>query len=284
MIQKVKCMLLILVSVCALHARAQNRIDNSNIYDTYKLVWADEFNKKGKPDPANWKFEQGFVRNNELQWYQSENAWCNKGRLIIEVRKENRINPLYNMSSTNWKTNRSKIEYTSASLNTAGLHSWKYGRFTMRGKIDVNSGSWPAFWTLGVEGEWPSNGEIDIMEYYKGNILANIASGTQTRYKAKWFSKTKAITSFNDPDWAKKFHIWRMDWSETAISLFVDDELLNKVELANLVNEDGTNINPFKQPHYILLNFALGGDNGGAIEGAKFPRKFEIDYVRVYQK
>ena len=45
----------------------------------YKLVWADEFNKQGVPDTANWNYEYGFVRNEELQWYQPSNASCLKG-------------------------------------------------------------------------------------------------------------------------------------------------------------------------------------------------------------
>ena len=32
------------------------------------------------------------------------------------------------------------------------------------------------------------NGEIDIMEYYNGKILANVACGTSTRWTAKWDS------------------------------------------------------------------------------------------------
>src|SRR3546814_2489459 len=58
----------------------------------------------------------------------------------------------------------------------------------MRARIPVGQGLWPAFWTLGVKGEWPSNGEIDIMEYYRGMLLANIASGTNERWKARWFT------------------------------------------------------------------------------------------------
>lgn len=56
--------------------------------DGYQLVWADEFNKEGAPDTANWKYEYGFVRNEELQWYQPENAACKNGLLSIEARKE----------------------------------------------------------------------------------------------------------------------------------------------------------------------------------------------------
>ena len=75
-----------------------------------------------------------------------------------------------------------------------------------------------------------------------------------------------------------------MNWDEHGNSLFVDDELLNKVELEHLVNKDGSGVNPFKQPHYILLNFALGGDNGGPLDGTVLPRRFEVDYVRVYEQ
>jgi beta-glucanase (GH16 family) len=75
-----------------------------------------------------------------------------------------------------------------------------------------------------------------------------------------------------------------MDWDENAIALYLDDQLLNKVELTKLVNKDGSGVHPFKQPHYMLLNLAMGGMNGGDLSNTKFPNKFEVDYVRVYQK
>jgi beta-glucanase (GH16 family) len=249
----------------------------------YKLVWADEFNKNGAPDAGNWKFESGFVRNNEDQWYQEQNATCRNGKLIIEAKRVRQPNPGYNANSTNWKQKRQFINYTSSSINTSGKHSFKYGRFIMRARISTDSGLWPAFWTLGVDKPWPSNGEIDIMEYYRHKLLANIACGTATPNKAKWYSNTKPIDSFK-ANWSKKFHTWRMDWDASSISLYVDDLLLNHVDLKDLVNQDGSNFNPFMQPHYILLNLAIGGDNGGDPSDTKFPKRYEIDYVRVYQK
>ncbi len=75
-----------------------------------------------------------------------------------------------------------------------------------------------------------------------------------------------------------------MDWDENAIALFVDDILLNRTSLDKLGNKDDTGINPFKQPHYMLLDLALGGMNGGDLTGTRFPNRFEVDYVRVYQK
>ena len=250
----------------------------------WKLVWADEFDKDGKPDPKNWGYEAGFVRNRELQWYQPDNAWCKDGLLIIEGRRERKQNPKYAAGSPDWRASREYADYTSASLITKGQHHWRYGRFEMRGRIDVRSGLWPAFWTLGIEGQWPSNGEIDIMEYYRGTLLANVAWGSERPRVAAWDTFKKPITEFNDPDWSKKFHVWRMDWDEQIIKLYVDDILLNTTELKDTFNKDAEGKNPFHQPHYLLLNLAIGGTNGGDHSTTDFPARFEVDYVRVYQK
>jgi beta-glucanase (GH16 family) len=248
----------------------------------YKLVWSDEFDVDGRPSTANWKYETGFVRNEELQWYQSDNATVSGGLLIIEARREQKANPNYQAGSTDWKKNRQYAQYTSSSLLTSGLHSWQYGRFEMRGRIDTDPGMWPAWWTLGNSGQWPSNGEIDIMEFYQGKVLANVACGTATAYQAKWDSFSKAISSFNDPMWSSKFHVWRMDWDDTKIDLYLDDVLMNTSNLADMLNADGTS--PFKQPAYMLLNLAIGGQNGGDPSNTTFPARYEIDYVRVFQK
>ena len=251
--------------------------------DGYRLVWADEFDKDGAPDSASWHFEKGFVRNQELQWYQKENAYCKNGHLVIEGRRENNPNPGFETGSTNWKKNRKDISYTSSSINTKGRASWKYGRFVMRGRIDISKGLWPAWWTLGVAGSWPANGEIDIMEYYNNKVLANVACLGADK-KAEWFSQTKPADSLGGAAWAAQFHIWRMDWDENAIGLYMDDQLMNRVELSKLINKDGSGVNPFNQEHYMLLNLAMGGMNGGDPSGTVFPNKFEVDYVRVYQK
>ncbi len=252
-----------------------------DVPDGYKLVWSDEFNTDGTPDPKNWNYEKGFVRNNELQWYQPDNATVKGGVLIIEGRKEQVANPNYQAGSSDWKTSRQYADYTSTSMTTSGLQSWQYGRFEMRAKIPTSSGMWPAWWTLGVSGEWPSNGEIDIMEYYKGNVLANVACGTATRWTAKWDSSTKAISSLG-ANWSSNFHVWRMDWDDQNINLYLDDTLMNAVPLSSMLNSDGTS--PFKQKVTMILNLAIGGDNGGDPSGTSFPVQYEIDYVRVFQK
>ena len=252
-------------------------------YPGYTLVWADEFDGTGEPDAKRWTYERGFVRNRELQWYQPQNARRVDGVLVIEGRRERVPNTLYQAGAAEWQRNRELAEYTSASLTTRGLHSWRYGRFEMRGRIDTRDGLWPAFWTLGTEGDWPHNGEIDIMEYYRGILLANVAWGGAKRFQAIWADTRKPIASFTAPNWASEFHVWRMDWDERAIVLSVDGERLNEVLLSRTINGDGTKRNPFHQPQYMLLNLAIGGTQGGDPSKTAFPARLEVDYVRVYQ-
>ena len=277
-----KIIILIFVFEFQLIMVAGQAIDSSE----YKLVWSDEFNTDGPPNSNNWAFEKGFVRNHELQWYQKENACCFGGYLIIEAKREQKKNPDYLEGSDDWKKNREFAEYTSSSLMTRGLHSWQFGRFEMRARIDTRSGLWPAFWTLGLEGSWPHNGEIDIMEYYQATILANIAWGAEKKWQAVWNTYRIPLDSLleNDKDWTKKFHIWRMDWTKDNIKLYLDDILMNSQDLSKTINQDDERKNPFLQPHYIIINLAIGGTAGGDPNNTEFPALYEIDYVRVYQK
>ncbi len=257
-----------------------------DVNEGYSLVWSDEFDVDGPPDPDNWTFEKGFVRNEEEQWYQAQNASCADGLLLIEARRERISNPNYDAQHADWARNREFAEYSSASLNTRGLHSWQFGRFEVRAKIDARPGLWPAFWTLGASGRWPHNGEVDIMEYYRGMVLANVAWGDRNVHEPIWDTQTVALELLEkqDPEWRKKFHVWRMDWDSESIRLYLDDELVNATDLSETYNRDEAGENPFLQPHYILVNLAIGGTAGGDPSGTSFPAYYEIDYVRVYQK
>ena len=251
--------------------------------ENWKLVWADEFNINGAPDPANWNYEHGFARNNEAQWYQPENAFCTNGLLVIEARRETKSNPHYVAGSTDWRKERKTIEYTSASLTTRHLREFKYGKFELRARIDTRSGSWPAFWTLGAERghtRWPACGEVDIMEFYTGTVLANF--GYQSDHQIKWLAAKKPLAEFNDPAWTEKFHTWTMLWDEQKMDLLLDGQLMNHLDLATADNADSGN--PFHRSVYLLLNQAIGGDSGGDPAPTTFPVKFEVDWVRVYQR
>ena len=262
-----------------------NELNTEPITDLngYELVWSDEFDSDGAPSPKNWRYEYGFIRNQELQYYKSTNAICDSGFLIIEAKRDSIPNPIYEPGSQKWKEQREYAQYSSASLYTLGRHSWMFGRFEMRAKIDIGKGLWPAFWTQGVKGGWPYNGEVDIMEYYKGNILANIAWGSSQNGKAIWNSFRKPVSDLGGEEWAKEFHVWRMEWDSLQIQLYLDDMLLNSVDLSETCNQDAEGKNPFLQPLYIIINLAVGGVSGDP-SSTTFPAYYLIDYIRVYQK
>ena len=284
---KGKIIALLVGACCSFSALAQ-----TNTNDDWKLVWNDEFDGNGPLVTEWWKAESGFVRNEEYQWYQQQNAYRQEGVLVLEGRLDSIPNPNYREGSRNWKTNRPFARYSSASVNTRGNFSFRYGRMEVRARIPAVLGSWPAIWTLGNEMEWPSNGEIDIMEYYHVNgqphILANAAWGSDRRFNAIWNSKRIHYNHFlqKDPYWGEKFHVWTMDWDENHIVLALDGEVLNDINIQNTINGKGAGegFNPFHQYHYILLDLAIGGINGGEPQPDAFPMRYEIDYVRVYQK
>ncbi len=278
---------IVAVTLALFRCSTKSEIKNTAIDNTksgsYVLVWSDDFEIDGPPDPAKWTYENGFVRNKELQWYRPENAFCENGLLVIEGRRETFSNPNYSPGSENWKENRKEAAYTSASVTTKGLHAWKYGRFEIKAKIKTQPGLWPAIWTLGANQPWPEGGEIDIMEYYDHSILANAAWAGAEPYSAIWDDSKRPMAHFGEDDWSEQFHIWRMDWDETSIKLFLDDELLNTIALSKTINKRGAIMNPFKIPHFLILNLAIGGKAGGDPSNTPFPSRYEIDYVRVYQ-
>lgn len=245
-------------------------------------IWSDEFDGSGALDAGRWTHESGFVRNEELQWYQSDNAFQEDGFLVIEGRTDDRPNPDYDPTSSDWRDQRETIEYTSASVTTMDLFSFQYGTLVVRAKLTNETGTWPAIWTLGTSCEWPSNGEIDVMENYGGDILANFAWGTDTRWSAAWDASRHPVADFGD-GWTDDFHIWELQWTASSMSIRLDGQLLNDTSLSDTINgaADCAGQNPFQQPHYVLLNLALGS-NGGSVDALEFPTRYLIDYVRVY--
>lgn len=238
----------VIATLCGSMASAQYA-EKPAAYDGYKLVWHDEFNKDGKPNPNDWGYEIGIVRNQEDQYYQPQNAFCKNGKLIIEGRKERVKNPKYNPNKKAEWPNLEYAEYSSACLTTDKKHSWTYGRFEIRAKIPAMTGCWPAIWLLGqdyVESpkyEWPHNGEIDVMEYYQvqgvPHILANACWGsTVVKHDARWNSAKILYSDITggDKDWADKFHVWRMDWDENNIKIYLDERLLNDIPLSTTTN------------------------------------------------
>ena len=237
------------------------------------LVWADEFDKAGLPDPAKWTYDVGGNGwgNNELEYYtdkRSENARVEDGKLIIEARKED-----YKGS-----------KYTSARLLTKGKTDWKYGRVEALAKLPKGVGTWPAIWMLGEKvatAGWPLGGEIDIMEHVgfdEGVVHGTVHSEAYNHVKG---TQKGGDTKLNDVTSA--FHLYAIEWTADKIDFFVDDHKYYSVQKSVLGNAEAQW--PFDQPFFLIMNLAVGGGWGGqkGVDETIWPQRMEVDYVRVYQ-
>lgn len=233
-----------------------------------KLVWAEEFDYSGTPDPKKWTYEEGFIRNNEAQFYtrRAENASVANGYLTITARKESYQN----------------AAYTSASLHTQGLYEFQGGRIEVRAKLPEGRGVWPAIWTLGANRSkvgWPVCGEIDIMEfvgYEPGKVYANVHTGDYNHTKGTGRGGSIDVSQpFAD------FHVYAVEWRDDRMDFFFD----NQKYFSCIRKGEGVGEWPFNAPQYLIINLAIGGAWGGqkGIDDAIFPVEYKIDYVRIYQ-
>lgn len=249
--------------------------------DGWRLVWQDEFDTDGLPDPAKWAYDthrnaDGWY-NGELQYYSQgrvENARIQGGKLIITARRER-------LTSA---ADHGNQDYTSARLYTKGKAAWTYGRWEIRAKLPCALGTWPAIWMLGNgipdTGVWPLDGEIDIMEQKgfdageKTRVLGTVH--TQTNHGGNSLGASAAL-----PAACTGFNTYHLEWDATSIRIGVNGA--THFVYANPQNGD-VNEWPFSRPQYLLLNVAVGGTLGGAVRDDQLPASMEVDYVRVYQR
>ena len=257
---------LLLFSICP-----DTSVQAQSNAEEWKLVWSDEFNKKGLPDSSKWGYDIGGNGwgNNELQYYTSnrlKNARIEKGSLIIEAHKEE------------WENKK----FTSARLVTRGKATWKKGMIEVRAKLPAGLGTWPAIWMLADTKpmQWPDDGEIDIMEhvgYDQGKV-----HGTVHCKKYNHIIGTQKAANIMLPDCSDNSHTYQLIWDQDSISIGVDGNYYFKY--AN--ERSGYDAWPFNNNMYLLLNLAVGGNWGGSkgVSEDIWPRRMEIDFVRVYQK
>lgn len=226
----------------------------------------------------HWNFEHGFVRNEELQYYTDKNIVLKNG-LTIYGKHEKVKNEKYDRDSEDWRRSRKYANYSSSSIHTKGKFEFQYGILEVKAKIPTADGAWPAIWLLGSEEDWPECDEVDIMEYYlyenSPSILANFM---YFQNECVWSTKAKSLQYFKEKDsnWENKFHIWKLDWTSEYMKIYLDDELINEIDIRNI---DG---DKFRKKYYILLNLAIG-KNGLKPHRKDLPLQYEIEYVKVYQ-
>lgn len=165
--------------------------------------------------------------------------------------------------------------YSSARIKSENLQEFTYGRVEVRAKLPSAGGTWPALWALGAnfdEVGWPACGEIDIMEHV-GNNANTISSALH--YPGN-FGGTAVVGTMPVPTATSEFHNYTVEWTPESIKFVVDEELIHN----SLVNSSDT---PFNSDFFLIMNVAIGGTLGGAIDPTFTEDTMEVDYIRVYQ-
>jgi len=259
-------------------------------HDTSKwqLIWNDEFNYHGKPDPNKWSYDIWPARkvNSEDQSYTDslKNVYVKDGKLIITANKEAYGN----------------ADYTSGRIHSQGKGDFLYGRVDVRAKLPAGQGTWSAIWMLPSnpfkysttcqKGEdwqgsatcdaWPNSGEIDIMEHV-GYDMQTIHGTVHNKayYWANWEQRKGSIEGQNVE---QAFHTYSVEWSPESITVLFD----NTPYFFYSNESTGWRAWPYDHPYHVILNLAIGGmwgKAGGPIDDSIFPVSMEVDYVRVFK-
>jgi beta-glucanase (GH16 family) len=255
----------------------------------WQLIWSDEFNYNGAPDPKKWNIDVWPAKkvNGEDQAYtdRNKNLTVKDGNLIITAYKEAYDN----------------AQYTSGRVHSKGKGDFLYGRADVRAKLPAGQGTWSAIWMLpsdpyryatqcreGQEWQgsntcdaWPNSGEIDIMEHVGYDMQT--VHGTVHTKAYYWMNWEQRKASIEGIDIEKEFHVYSVEWSPTTITVLFD----NTAYFSYSNENKGWREWPFDHPYHLILNLAIGGDwgrAGGPIDDSLFPAQMTIDYVRVFQK
>ena len=244
-----------------------------------QVVWSDEFDSGSVPDTRTWSYDLGDDGwgNRELQDYtrSPENARIEDGNLIITARQ------------IPWGDG---TRFTSARIRTQDKVTFKYGTLEARIRVpDLADGLWPAFWTLGnnfSEVGWPACGEIDVVEMGSGGAISAGVVNRRVGSTAHWENDDSYATYGQfldaDVDLNDDYHLFRLEWTPESITTYLDGQ---RVWVMDIRPQNCTDCSEFHQPHFLILNLAMGGNYTGLLtEGqitAPLPAEMHVDYVRI---
>ena len=233
----------------------------------WDLTWHDEFDGD-QLDTSKWTaLDRKNSYNNEKQYYHPDQVEVSGGSLhltAIDVPRDGKA-------------------FQSGLITSKDLYG--AGRFEARIDLPTSQGMWPAFWLNPNQVQWPTGGEIDIMEN-RGSEPTRVSSAyhwqkdpgpccDQHKYVTRPFAAT---VDGKRVDYHADYHVYAVEWEAEELRFYVDDVL------AHVVTE--TEDRPlFATPKNIILNLAVGGSFGGdPNETTVWPQTMHVDYVRYWQR
>ncbi|WP_299679812.1 glycoside hydrolase family 16 protein [uncultured Dokdonia sp.] len=246
----------------------------------WDLVWEEQFDT----NLTAWTAWDSGAFNNEFQKYTPSNVVLENGYLYLQEKRETVTgftNP-FDPTIETFEFTSGRIE-TNETYSPENLEEGTKLRMSARILLPEGDGLWPAFWSF--SDPWPTNGEIDVMEY-RGN-------NTQ-QYSTNFFYGSTEGQPDTDPgqtttfinsggNITTEFHVFEVIWSENELEIFFDSELVHTFTEA----EWGLVDDFYNRFQRITLNMAVGGDffsdnlNPDNIPDEAFT---VVDWVRVYKQ
>jgi len=245
----------------------------------WEMIWEDNFDE----GLAKWKPWNSGAFNNELQFYQASNLFVEQGYLFIEQAREQASGPANPFDNTT-----KNFSYTSGRIETVDLFGPQINegtlRISARIKLPAGEGLWPAFWSYGDP--WPTQGEIDIMEFRGGNTMEYISNffyGVEANMPLTDFNATTNVYEHGS-DLTTEFHVFEVVWSRDSFLMYFDGTLVKTYDKGAFPFVDDF----FDKREQVVLNLAVGGNffNGQNLDERDIPDEsfLIVDWVKIFKQ
>lgn len=238
---------------------------------SYQLVFSDEFDTDGKPDPKKWATSnRAGAAWNRFVTDADSLAFVKDGSLVLRCVK-------------NGKTTGNADLMVSGAKETKGKFSFTYGKVDIRMKTRRHTGNFPAAWMMPQPpcAGWPNAGEIDIFETIDNQNTAYHTIHSNWSYNLHKTGNPRS--SGNEACTVEQWHVYGLEWDSKEIRWYLDGkQVFSYSKNGDNASRTG-NQWPFDHPFYIILNQSVGMNTWASNPDPSFEYESQVDYVRVWQ-
>lgn len=244
--------------------------------------WIKSFEEAFDSDFSKWNIWEGGAFNNEYQCYTSNNSNVEISNGVLKITA---VKAPITGNTTPWNTTQKSFDFSSARLESKSSYSAStstpYVRMSARIKLASGYGMWPAFWAYGAD--WPTNGEIDIIEskghlpfqystnyFYGSTPGANQVSGAEGQV-----TSTIDLTQY--------WHVYEVIWEEDQLTYMLDGRIVKTLTSSSTAGQYVDNM--FGKTQNIVVNLAVGGDYFQNPDASTIVTgSMQVDWVKVFVK
>ncbi|KAH6646402.1 family 16 glycosyl hydrolase [Truncatella angustata] len=287
-----------LVGLTALLATAQAVVP---AISGFTLTWSDDFTGAtyAPPSSSNWITDTGTsYAGGPASWGTGEVQTYTNNYKNLRQTGRGALEIIALKSGSAWTSGR--IETVRKDFMAKAGGAMRIQARAALPSVKQPAGYWPAFWTLGAAyrgnyTNWPFIGEFDIMESVNGlsKAFGGMHCGTNPGGECNEPSGLGSNLACSGTACQGNFHIYTLEVDRTgsveAIRWFLDGTLYNQVTSSQLSAATWAQV--AHQPHFVLLNLAMGGGFPNGVYGSSTPLStttsggvYTVDYVAVYNK